>query len=69
MLLGVLAQALLAVALVALGLWGRAAAGTLPARSLPPEERERRSRVLHRGGTGCVLLGALFAVTTVTALL
>lgn len=69
MLLAVLAQVALAAALVGLGLWGRRAAGRLPAGSLPHEERVRRARVLHRGATACVLLGVLFAVSAVVAAL
>jgi hypothetical protein len=69
MLIAAIVQAVLAVGLVGLGVWGRGAAGRLPAASLGTDERARRAGILHRGATVCVLLGALFAVTTVVAAL
>lgn len=61
-------QALLAVALIGVGLWGRSRSTGLPASSLEGEERRRRAAVIERGAWGSILIGVLFAASAVVAL-
>lgn len=69
MILFVAIQLTLAVALVVLGHWGRNNGHVLVPDSLPGEHRDARIRAIRRGATVCQVLGVLFALATIPALL
>lgn len=52
---------LMAVALVAMGIWARRNAPLLVSAHLDSGERRKRQRVLRRGGTTCLVAAAAFA--------
>lgn len=62
-LLAVLLQASLAVALIAVGSWGRREAPRLAPQFLSAEEREAREVVYRRGSLACLVLGWVLAGT------
>lgn len=64
-----LAFVLLAVALVPIGLWARRNAVTLVSPYLEPRTRTKRSQVIRRGGSICLVVAAGFAVFAVVDLL
>jgi hypothetical protein len=59
---------LLAVALTPVGLWARRNAATLVGPYLEPRARAKRSRVIRRGGSVCLVVAAGFAVFAVVDL-
>ncbi|WP_075315316.1 MULTISPECIES: hypothetical protein [unclassified Pseudonocardia] len=67
--IAVAGQAMLALALLGVGLWGRSRAGALPTSSLGEEERRRRATVMIRGAWVSIGLGTMFAVSALLALL
>lgn len=54
--------AVMALALAALGLWGRDRAPSLVPAHMSEKDRLRRARVLRRGGMTCLVLAVLFAL-------
>lgn len=62
-------QLTLAVGLFLLGRWGRLRGDILVPRSLPDEHRARRLNALRRGGAACQVLGVVFALAVIPALL
>jgi hypothetical protein len=69
MTLALVVQLVLGAGLVLIGWWGRTGARRVVPPSLPDDERAHRERVVRRGGTACVRVGALVMVAGVTAFL
>lgn len=69
MILFLILQLALSAGLFLLGRWGRLHADLLVTRSLPDEHRARRLNALRRGGLACQVLGVVFALAAVPALL
>ncbi|MBW0113738.1 hypothetical protein [Pseudonocardia abyssalis] len=58
----------MAVPLLVLGHWGRSNAEALVPAHFVGLERERRARMLRRGGTTCAVVAAAFLAGAVVAL-
>lgn len=69
MIVFVIIQLTLAAALILVGAWGRANGHVLVPSSLPDEFQESRVRAIRRGALVCQILGVLFALAVIPALL
>ncbi|MCW2720796.1 MAG: hypothetical protein QOG20_67 [Pseudonocardiales bacterium] len=69
MVVAVLVHVGIALSLVLLGLWGRSHATVVPPVWMTHAERLRRAKTMHRGGTACVVFGALYAIAAAVAVI
>lgn len=54
---------------VLIGVWGGRNAARLAPPTLPPGERDKRTRAMRRGAWACQVIGVLFAVAGVVSAL